>query len=67
MSHLKIRNTSNADLAVDAQAFGDVSAHAEHLYRRAILQDHRDQRFEPALLDIARREVAIEIEAALTD
>ena len=43
---------ANANLAVDAQPFGDVAAHAEHLHRGAVLDDDRDERLEPALIAV---------------
>jgi hypothetical protein len=40
---------AHANLAIDAQAFGHISAHAEHLHGLAVLDDDSDQRFKPAL------------------
>src|SRR5262249_19690738 len=41
---------THTNLAIDAQAFGDVAAQAEQLHRHAVLHDDGDRGFEPALL-----------------
>src|SRR5262249_29552235 len=48
-----------ANLAIDAQPLGDVSAHAEHLHDRAVLDHDGHACFEPALLALGSSRQAV--------